>query len=116
MVIDKPGYEHLIQFLAENLSLFEQAGTTRADNKSVGELLEECIAEQIIHLCTQHTELEMNHRSIIIREVDGIVYDFQEVLSSVLENPVTEEQAEIISEVALLIKNLFDNAVADLFD
>ncbi|MCC5853028.1 MAG: DUF3802 family protein [Alkalimonas sp.] len=116
MVIDKPGYEHLIQFLTENLALFEQAGTPYRPAKSVGEFLEECIAEQIIQLCTQHTELEMNHRSLIIREVDGIVYDFQEVLGSVLDNEISCEQAEIIHEIALLIKNLFDNAVAALLD
>ncbi|MCH8537747.1 MAG: DUF3802 family protein [Alkalimonas sp.] len=116
MVIDKTGYEHLIQFLTENLSLFEKGGDPAADHKSVGEFLEERIAEQIIQLCTQHTELEMNHRSIIIREVDGIMYDFQEILAGVLEQPVTLEQAELINETALLIKNLFDNAIADLFD
>lgn len=116
MVIDKTGYEHLIQFLAENLSMFEQGGDPAANHKTVGEFLEERIAEQIIQLCSQHTELEVNHRSIIVREVDGIMYDFQEVLAGVLEQPVTLEQAELINETALLIKNLFDNAIADLFD
>lgn len=115
MVTDKPGYEHLIQFLTEHLSLFEQGGNN-GGGKTIGELLEETIAEQIITLCTQHTELEMNHRSMIIREVDGIMYDFQEVLSSVLEKKATAQQAELINEISLLIKNLFDNAIADLLD
>ena len=115
MVTDKPGYEHLIQFLTEHLSLFEQSSGNSLD-KTIGELLEESIAEQIISLCTQHTELEMNHRSMIIREVDGIMYDFQEVLASVLNRPATAEQIELINEVALLIKNLFDNAIAHLMD
>lgn len=115
MVTDKPGYEHLIQFLTEHLSLFEQSGNN-SGGKTIGELLEETIAEQIITLCTQHTELEMNHRSMIVREVDGIMYDFQEVLSSVLEKKATTQQAELINEISLLIKNLFDNAIADLLD
>lgn len=116
MVTDKPGYEHLIQFLTEHLSLFEQRGKAATHNKVIGVLLEECIAEQIITLCTQHTALEVNHRSQIIREVDGIMYDFQEVLSSVLDKKATEEQSELINEISLLIKNLFDNAIADLMD
>lgn len=116
MVTDKPGYEHLIQFLTEHLALFEQAGTQTSDNKSLGVIIEEQIAEQIIQLCTQHTELETIHRSQIIREVDGIMYDFQEVLASVLNRPATAEQIELINEVALLIKNLFDNAIAHLMD
>ena len=116
MVTDKPGYEHLIQFLTEHLALFEQSGTQTSDNKSLGVIIEEQIAEQIIQLCTQHTELEMNHRSMIIREVDGIMYDFQEILSSVLDKPATQPQQDLIYEIALLIKNLFDNAIAALFD
>ncbi|OCW96853.1 DUF3802 family protein [Alishewanella sp. HH-ZS] len=116
MVIDKPGYEHLIQFLTEHLSLFTATGPTAPANKTIGVLLEEKIAEQIITLCTQHTELETNHRSLIIREVDGIMYDFQEILSSVLDKPATQDQQDLINEIALLIKNLFDNAIAALFD
>lgn len=115
MVTDKPGYEHLIQFLTENLSLFER-GAQAGQSKSLGELFEEAIAEQIIALCTHHTDLEINHRSQIIREVDGILYDFQEVLSSVIDKPATAQQAELIQEIALLVKNLFDNAIADLMD
>ena len=115
MVTDKPGYEHLIQFLTEHLSLFEQR-SGNDNGKTIGELLEESIAEQIITLCTQHTELEINHRSMIVREVDGIMYDFHEVLASVLEKNATVQQAELINEISLLIKNLFDTAIADLMD
>lgn len=115
MVIDKPGYEHLIQFLTEHLNLFAEQGQV-GSAKTIGALLEEQIAEQIITLCTQHTELETNHRSLIIREVDGIMYDFQEILASVLDQPATAEQVALIREIALLIKNLFDNAIAALFD
>jgi len=116
MVTDKPGYEHLIQFLTEHLSLFEQSGTPMQPAKTLGVVIEELIAEQIIQLCLQHTELETIHRSQIIREVDGIMYDFQEVLASVVERPATAEQVELIQEVALLIKNLFDTAIASLLD
>jgi len=116
MVIDKPGYEHLIQFLTEHLTLFTAQGPIATPSKTIGVLLEEKIAEQIITLCTQHSELEMNHRSLIIREIDGIMYDLQEILASVLEKPATEHQLELITEIAMLVKNLFDNAIAALFD
>jgi hypothetical protein len=46
-----------------------------------------------------------------VREVDGIVYDLQEVLSSVTEQRVTKEQREFIEEFAGLVKNLFDAAI-----
>ncbi|CAM3777039.1 DUF3802 family protein [Rheinheimera salexigens] len=115
MVTDKAGYEHLILFLTEHLSLFEQP-TGELTAKTIGEALEETIAEQIINLCMQHTKLEINHRSMIIREVDSIVYDMQEVLSRVLDTKATIKQFELITEISILIKNLFDTAIAELFD
>ena len=48
MVTDKPGYEHLIQFLTEHLALFEQQGTPTSHRKTLGVIIEEQIAEQII--------------------------------------------------------------------
>ena len=113
MVTDKPGYEHLIQFLTEHLSLFEQSGSGETD-KTIGVILEESIAEQIISLCTQHTELEMNHRSMIIREVDAIVYDLEEILASVANHKATPAQTLFITEFSSLIKNLFDQEIAKL--
>jgi hypothetical protein len=34
----------------------------------------------------------------------------------VLEKKATTQQAELIQEISLLIKNLFDTAIADLLD
>ncbi|WP_199610599.1 DUF3802 family protein [Flocculibacter collagenilyticus] len=116
MVIDKAGYNHLIEYFTENLALFEKPGEPIANGKTVMCAIEDKIAANIINLCTQHDELEMNHRSLIIREVDGIVYDLQEILSSVINQPVTQEQLEFIEEFSGLVKNLFDSAIADLLD
>lgn len=77
------------------------------------ELIEDVIAENVMLLCEQHTELNTEQRSQIVREVDGIVYDLQEVLSSVTNQPVTVEQHAFIDEFAGLVKNLFDTAVAE---
>ena len=46
MVIDKPGYEHLIVFLTDNLSIFESYTGEATSNKTVVELIEENIASQ----------------------------------------------------------------------
>ena len=66
-------------------------------------------------ICEQHTNLNTEQRSLIVREVDGIVYDLQEVLSSITSQPVTVEQHEFIDEFASLIKNLFDSAVSQQY-
>ncbi|GAP74275.1 MULTISPECIES: DUF3802 family protein [Pseudoalteromonas] len=112
MVLDRQGYDDLIMYLTQNLSLFEKSGEVAPDAPTVMELIEDVIAEHVMLICQQHTELDTEQRSQIVREVDGIVYDLQEVLSSVTNQPVTKEQREFIDEFAGLIKNLFDNAVA----
>lgn len=112
MVIDKQGYDELIMYLTENLSLFEKKGDVNPNAPTVMALIEDDLAEQIINLCTQHKELSVDDRSLIMREVDGIVYDLQEVLSGVLNQPVTVEQHAFIDEFATLVKNLFDSAVS----
>jgi len=116
MVIDKPAYEQLIDYLTSNKEVFHLDGEAPAGSPTLEVVIEEEIGNQIITLCTQHDELETNHRSIIVREVDGIVYDIQQVLMEFWHNPVTESQVEFVHEFAGLVKNVFDSAIADLID
>ena len=111
MVTDKQGYDELIMYLTQHLSIFEKPGKVASNAPTVISLIEDDIAEQIIAFCQQHTELDTDQRSEIVREVDGIVYDLQEVLCSVLNQPVTIEQHEFIDEFSGLVKNLFDSAI-----
>lgn len=112
MVIDQQGYDELIMYLTENLSLFEKQGVVQPGAPKVMALIEDNIAEQVIRFFMQHEDLSVDDRSVIMREVDGIVYDLQEVLSGVLNQPVTIEQHAFIDEFVGLVKNLFDSAVA----
>lgn len=112
MVIDQQGYDELIMYLTEHLSLFEKPGEVRSGAPTVMALIEDDIAEQIINFCMQHEDLSVDDRSVIMREVDGIVYDLQEVLSGVINQPVTIEQHAFIDEFSGLVKNLFDSAVS----
>lgn len=116
MVIDKPAYEQLLEFLTSNKEVFHLEGEVDTSGPTLEVLIEEEIGSQIITLCTQHDELETNHRSIIVREVDGIVYDIQQVLREYWDNPVNEGQKEFVHEFAGLVKNVFDSAIADLLD
>ncbi len=111
MVLDKQGYDELVMYLTHNLTLFEKPGVIEPGAPRVMELIEDVIAEYVIKICEQNTELSTEQRSLIVREVDGIVYDLQEVLSSVTEQQVTKEQREFIEEFAGLVKNLFDAAI-----
>ena len=116
MVIDTEGYIHIIEYLAEHLSLFENSTATDKSADTVMTVIEVELSEQIISVCGQNEGLSFNQRNAIIREVDAIVYDLEEILSGVVSNPVTEPQSRFIKEFATLIKNLFDTEVNRLLD
>jgi hypothetical protein len=73
------------------------------------------LSEQIISVCSQNEALTFSQRNAIIREVDAIVYDLEEILSGVVNNPVTDQQSCFIKEFATLIKNLFDAEINNQF-
>jgi len=115
MVTDKDGYVHLIEYLTEHLSLFENVTNNEVSSTpTIIEKIEEELGEQIINVCMQNNRLTFNQRNTIIREVDSILYDLEEILSTVVNNPITIEQSSFIKEFALLIKNLFDDEINTL--
>ncbi|TWX52983.1 DUF3802 family protein [Colwellia hornerae] len=111
MVTDTEGYIHIIEYLTEHFSLFENSPSVRADSDTVMNVIEQELSEQIISICSQNEALSFNQRNTVIREVDAIVYDLEEILSGVINNKVTDEQKIFIKEFALLIKNLFDSEI-----
>ena len=114
MVIDKEGYAHLIQFLTENLSLFEvNANDLSAESTMLG-LFEEQLAAQITMVCGQNLSLDLNQRNKVIRVVDAIAYDISEVLGDIAHQKVAPDQVAFITEFSGLIKNLFDQEIAIL--
>ncbi|PCI52810.1 MAG: topoisomerase II [Gammaproteobacteria bacterium] len=114
MVIDTEGYIHIIEYLTEHLSLFENSVATDNNANTVMNVIEIELGEQIISVCGQNTGLSFNQRNAIIREVDAIVNDLEEILSGIVNNPATEPQSQFIKEFATLIKNLFDNEINHL--
>ncbi|MDX2367342.1 MAG: DUF3802 family protein [Colwellia sp.] len=111
MVTNTEGYIHIIEYLTEHLSLFENSVAADKSADTVMSVIEIELSEQIISVCGQNIGLSFNQRNAIIREVDAIVYDLEEILSGIVNNPVTEAQSRFIKEFATLIKNLFDNEI-----
>jgi hypothetical protein len=114
MVTDNEGYIHIIEYLTEQLGLFENTLAEDTNADTVMAVIEMELSEQIISVCSQNESLTFNQRNAIIREVDAIVYDLEEILSGVVNNPVTEHQSAFIKEFATLIKNLFDDEINNL--
>jgi len=115
MVTDTEGYIHIIEYLTEHLSLFENSIAADKNADSVMAIIEIELSEQIISVCGQNEALTFNQRNAIIREVDAIVYDLEEILSGVVNNPATDQQSAFIKEFASLIKNLFDTEINNQF-
>lgn len=113
MVTDTEGYVHIIEYLTEHLSLFEHATSSQV-GETVMEVIEQELSDQIILVCSQNDKLTFNQRNMIIREVDAIVYDLEEILSAVVNNAVSDSQRKFIVEFATLIKNLFDTEIHNL--
>jgi hypothetical protein len=111
MVTDTEGYIHIIGYLTEHLSLFENSVASSQNKSTVMEVIEQQLSEQIINVCSQNQSLTFNQRNTIIREVDAIVYDLEEILSGVVNNKVTAAQFNFIKEFSTLIKNLFDSEI-----
>ena len=111
MVTDTEGYVHIIEYLTEHLSIFESASAQTSTQECVMEVIEQELSEQIIMVCSQNEALTFNQRNTIIREVDAIVYDLEEILSGIINNKATLEQKTFIKEFATLIKNLFDTEI-----
>lgn len=111
MVTDTEGYIHIVEYLTAHLSLFENSTNIDNANSSVLEVIEQKMSEIIITLCDQNPDLTINQRNTIIREIDAIVYDLQEILSGVINNSVTNAQLAFIKEFTILIKNLFDTEI-----
>lgn len=113
MVTDKDGYIHLIQYLTEHLDIFANSQQQSASDATVMELFEEQLAAQIIMVCGQNPSLTFAQRNLVIREVDSIVYDLEEILARVASQKATAEQTLFITEFSCLIKNLFDQEISN---
>ena len=111
MVTDTDCYIHIIEYLTEHLSLFEKPVDAEFGADTVMAVIEQELSDQIIAVCSQNEALTFNQRNTIIREVDAIVYDLEEILSGVVNNPINIEQLSFIKEFSLLIKNLFDSEI-----
>lgn len=113
MVTDKEGYMHLIQYLTEHLGIFEHSQQSTS-NETVMALFEQQLAAQIMMVCGQNPKLSFEQRNIVIREIDSIVNDLEEILARVADHKATVEQSLFITEFSGLIKNLFDHEITQL--
>ncbi|QUM75297.1 DUF3802 family protein [Moritella sp. 24] len=115
MITNSDGYIQLIHFLANNLAIFEHHTQQKVSiTDTIGDIFSEHIASNTMAVCNQHKQLTEKHRFVIIREIDAIVGDLEEVLSSVWDVSPSNQQMEFIEEFTGLMKNLFDSEISKL--
>lgn len=108
MIVESNGYIELIQYLTEQLDMFEKKVPAAEQAPfTVREQLEESLSDKIMRVCQQH-DMGKDTRLDIVREADAILYDLEEVLASVLNTHPSPQQQEFIQEFTGLVKNLID--------
>lgn len=114
MIVESDGYIELIQYLTEQLSIFESTeGADQRASYTVREQLEDSLSDKIMRVSQQH-EVSQEVRFNIVREADAILYDLEEVLASVLNTYPTPQQQAFIEEFTGLVKNLLDARINEL--
>ncbi|MBA3988676.1 DUF3802 family protein [Aliidiomarina maris] len=114
MIVESDGYIELIQYLTQQLGVFEAAGDSGARASfTVREQLEDSLSDKIMRVSQQH-DVSQEVRFDIVREADAILYDLEEVLASVLNTYPTESQQTFIEEFTGLVKNLLDARISEL--
>jgi len=110
VVVDKDGYTALIEHLAFNLDVFTQDGDT--GKESVEDVVTDMISSNIMMVFEQNPDLHSSVRFQLLKETDIVVEDLGEVLANCWRKPATNEQIAFLDEYIVLVKNLFDTAVA----
>lgn len=112
MIVESDGYIDLIQYLTEQISIFELVeDSAERSNFTVREQLEDSLSDKIMRVSQQH-DVSQEVRFNIVREADAILYDLEEVFASVLNTCPTPQQQVFIEEFTGLVKNLLDVHIA----
>lgn len=111
MVVDTDGYQALIEHLAVNLDVF-LANPNGNENETIEEVATDMVASNIMVLFEQNPELHSSVRFKLLKEVDLVIQDLEEVLAGCWHRGASNQQIAFLEEYISLVKNLFDNAVA----
>ncbi|PKF49464.1 DUF3802 family protein [Enterovibrio nigricans] len=112
MVVESDGYNALIEYFIDNLSVFSSKDE-RVGSETIDELVHELVASQIMAICDQNQRMPQSMRFEVMSEADKIVADLEEVLSSVWNQKPTYKQVSVLEKYIGLVKNLFDAAVSE---
>ncbi|MDP2559626.1 DUF3802 family protein [Psychrobium sp. 1_MG-2023] len=108
MVIQSDGYQSLIEYLTEHLSIFNPAEQQEKHATTVKMFIRYQMVEQMALLFKQHPELLPQEKIYIVAEFDTAFDDLSEVLGMHIEQQTTPSQQAFLTDYAGIFKNLFD--------
>lgn len=113
MITKTDGYLSLIEYLSDNMSLFEKHSTGCENSPTIKQFIRYQMVEQLVLLFNEHAELNQDKKLIIVDEVNRVTDDLFELLAGNVEHKIDQSQRHFFIDFAGLLKNLFD---AHLFE
>jgi len=113
MITRSDGYVALIEYLTENLSLFEVAPKDHANAPTVKLFIKYQMTEQLVAIFIQNSQLLPEDKMHIVAEFEMVTLDLLEILGRNLEHQIDTNQQHFIIDFVGLLKNLFDSILCD---
>jgi len=112
MVTNNNGYSSLIEYLSENLSIFELDKDLDIQPITIDLFVRYQMVEQMTLIFEQNKSLIEQEKIYIFEEFDRVINDLNEVLGHNMNHKINKSQHEFITEFATLLKNLFDTELS----
>lgn len=113
MITTSLGYHSLIEYLADNLALFEPQESSLQGGVSIKLFIRYQLVEQLGLIFEQNKQLTVDEKIYIVAEFDHVLNDLNEVLCSLLDHQITQHQRSFVIDYFGLIKNLFDSQMGE---
>ncbi|NRA54538.1 MAG: DUF3802 family protein [Gammaproteobacteria bacterium] len=113
MITRSDGYVALIEYLTENLSLFETRSESDSNAPTVKLFIKYQMTEQLVVLFIQHKNLLPEEKMYLIGEFETATQDLLEILGRNLKHQIDDSQKSFIIEFVSLLKNLFDSLLLE---
>lgn len=109
MVTKSEGYLALIEYLTDNLSLFELDPKGCGNAPTIKLFIQYQMTEQLVQLFIQNKKLLPEEKMYIIGEFEMVTQDLLEVFGRNQEHHIDKNQQNFIVDFIGLLKNLFDS-------
>ncbi|NRA61155.1 MAG: DUF3802 family protein [Psychrobium sp.] len=109
MIIQNIGYHSLIEYLKDNLTIFEMRPLDDKHSTKLDLYVRYQFTEQIRLLFDQHPNLLEQEKLYIVDQFEHAYSDLAQIMGGDFKQQLTENQQTFIKDFSGLLKNLFDS-------